>query len=138
MSTRIRRCLLVMLALPAALVGIWAYFLTQSWYDAFPGLGHSWLPVLGPFNEHLAKDVGAAYLALTVLSAGAAYRAADGFLVRLTGLAWVVFSIPHMYFHLWHLGMYDGVDKALNVVTLSYFVVLGAVLILPERPVRRG
>ena len=50
--------------------------------DTFPGGGRHWLPMLGAYNEHLARDVGALYLALAVLSAGAALRAADGYLTR--------------------------------------------------------
>jgi len=57
-----------------AFVGAWALFAPVSWYDSFPGLGLRWLPVLGPYNEHLARDVGAFFLALTALSVGTALR----------------------------------------------------------------
>jgi hypothetical protein len=39
--------------------------------------------------------VGSLYCALTALSVGAALRPADRYLVRLTGLVWLVFSVPH-------------------------------------------
>lgn len=95
-----RRWVLVLLALPGAYVGIWAHFLPASWYRSFPGFGRHWLPQLGPYNEHLSRDVGALYLALAVLSAGAAWRAGDTYLVRLTALVWLVFSVPHLIYHL--------------------------------------
>jgi hypothetical protein len=53
-------------------VGLLRWFLgvrrPLHWFNNFPGLGMQWLPVLGPYNEHFAKDVGAAYLALASLS----------------------------------------------------------------------
>ncbi|HEX4249945.1 MAG TPA: hypothetical protein VH008_18915 [Pseudonocardia sp.] len=133
-----RRWLLRVLALLGAFVGVWACFAPLSWYDSFPGLGFRWLPPLGPYNEHLARDVGALYLALTALSAGAALRPADDYLVRLTGVVWLVFSVPHFVFHLLHLDMYGTLDQMLNVLTLGLFIVVGAVLVLPVRAGRQS
>ncbi|WP_329459752.1 hypothetical protein [Streptomyces sp. NBC_01497] len=140
MSVTARRVLLLLLAALGAYVGIWAYFLTGSWYRSFPGFGLRWLPVLGPYNEHLSKDVGALYLALAVLSACAAYAARDRRLSAVTGLTWLVFSVPHLIFHVRHLDMYGTRDQILNVVALGLFVVAGAVLTVPvgdRRPAAR-
>jgi hypothetical protein len=123
--------LLLVLAALGAYVGVWAYFLTSSWYRAFPGLGLHWLPVLGPYNEHLSKDVGALYLALMVLSACAAYGAGDRRLTAVTGLTWLVFSVPHLVYHVRHLDMYGTTDQVLNLVSLGFFVVAGAALCVP-------
>ena len=133
MNTAARRVVLLVLAVVAAWVGGWAHFTPQGWYAAFPGFGMSWLPRLGPFNEHLVKDVGAFYLAFAALSLAAAWRPRETGLVAATGAAWVVFSVPHLVYHLQHLDMYDGVDRVLNVVSLSAFVVAGALLLLPPR-----
>ncbi|MEU5689779.1 hypothetical protein DEJ48_14835 [Streptomyces venezuelae] len=133
MSTSFRRLLLALLAVTGGAVGGWAYFAPRNWYDTFPGFGHHWLPVLGPFNEHLVKDVGAMYLALAALSAVAALRVENVLAVQLAGLAWLVFSVPHLIYHLQHLDMYTGVDKVMNVVSLSLFVLAGAALLLPGR-----
>jgi hypothetical protein len=138
MNSPARRWLLWILALLGAFVGIWACFAPLSWYDSFPGLGFRWLPPLGPYNEHLSRDVGALYLALTALSAGAALRPANDYLVRLTGVVWLVFSVPHLIFHLLHLDMYGPLDQVLNVLSLGLFVVLGAALVLPVRAARRA
>jgi hypothetical protein len=137
-STSARRLLLVVLALTGLAVGGWAYFAPLSWYTTFPGFGHHWLPVLGPFNEHFVKDVGAMYLGLATVSALVATRAADTFAVRLAGATWLVFSVFHLIYHLQHLHVYSGVDKPLNVVALGSFVVAGAVLLLPGRGASRG
>jgi hypothetical protein len=133
MTVSVRRWLLLILAATAIYVGAWALLAPAGWYDTFPGAGHHWLPVLGAYNEHLARDVGALYLALAALSAGAAGRAADGYLVRLTAIAWLVFSVPHLLYHLGHLDMYAGLDRTGNAVSLSAVVLLGAALLIPVR-----
>jgi hypothetical protein len=133
MTIGFRRWVLWITAGIAAYVGLWALSGPQSWYDNFPGFGFNWLPPLGTYNEHLARDVGSLYCALTALTVGAALRPADRYLVRLTGVVWLVFSVPHFVFHLLHLDMYDRIDQVLNVVSLGYFVVVGAALAAPWR-----
>jgi hypothetical protein len=133
MTTGFRRWVLWITAGIAAYVGLWAMAGPRSWYDNFPGFGFNWLPPLGTYNEHLARDVGSLYCALTALTVGAALRPADRYLVRLTGVVWLVFSVPHFVFHLLHLDMYDRIDQVLNVVSLGYFVVVGAALTAPWR-----
>jgi hypothetical protein len=137
MNTITRQWLLWIIAVSGAFVGVWALFAPVSWYDSFPGLGLRWLPPLGPYNEHLARDVGAFFLALTALSVGTALRPANEYLVRLTGVVWLVFSVPHLLFHLLHLSMYGPLDQVLNVLSLGLFVVIGAALLLPVRAGRR-
>jgi hypothetical protein len=126
---------LVLLALSAADTGVWATLAPRSWYDMFPGAGHYWVAVLGPYNEYLSRDVGGLYLALLVLSAGAALRPADGYLVRLTAVAWLAFSVPHLIYHLAHPGMLGGTDKVLSVTGLSAVVMAGGALLLACRRV---
>src|SRR5262245_36379330 len=58
---------LVILGLPQAAIGIWALVSPHGWFDTFPGGGHNWLPAYGPYNSHLATDVGAAFLAIGVV-----------------------------------------------------------------------
>jgi hypothetical protein len=60
-------------------------------------------------------------------------RAGDGYLVRLTAIAWLVFSVPHLVYHLGHLDMYAGLDRAGNAVSLSAVVLLGVALLAPVR-----
>ncbi|MET0955287.1 MAG: hypothetical protein ABWY68_05005 [Cryobacterium sp.] len=133
MTTSYRRWTLWVLAVLATYVGAWAMLAPRHWWDTFPGAGFRWLPMLGTYNEHLARDVGALYAALAVLSAGAALRATDAHLSRLTGLVWLTFSIPHLIYHVAHLDHYQGIDKLGNAVSLSLFVLLGAFLVVPAR-----
>jgi hypothetical protein len=123
---------LAVLVLSAADVGIWAQFAPASFYRDFPGLGLHWLTVLGPYNEHLTRDVGGLYLALFVMTAGALLRTSDAYLVRLCGGAWTVFSVGHLAFHLAHLGMYGTRDRVLNVVALGGTLLIALALLLPS------
>src|SRR3954447_3845175 len=52
---------LVVLGLPQLAIGAWALASPSGWFDTFPGAGHHWLPAYGPYNSHLATDVGATF-----------------------------------------------------------------------------
>jgi hypothetical protein len=114
MSINLRRALLVILTLAGAYTGGWAYFAPHHWYTHFPGFGRSWLPQLGPYNEHLSKDAGAMFLALMVLSLFALHY------VR-----------SNRIYHMQHLYMYDSLDKTLNIVSLGFLVLASAALLTP-------
>ena len=132
MATFSKQVIAGILALSAAFVGIWATAAPHSFYSSFPFPGRHWVSMLGPYNEHLARDVGGLYLALLVISVWAALRPLTENL-RIVGLAWVAFSIPHLLFHLGHLGMYEPIDRAGNLVSLGGSLILGALLTLPTR-----
>jgi hypothetical protein len=132
MTTRIHRAILLILAVTGAIVGIWATGWPKGFYDAFPGFGRHWVSMDGPYNDHLVRDVGAAYLALTVLGFYA-WRVAIPALVRAAGAAWLVFGVLHFSYHLRHLGMFDTSDKIFNVVALGGSVLLAAALLVPAR-----
>ncbi|WP_109639388.1 hypothetical protein [Lentzea atacamensis] len=54
--------------------GVWAAAFPLSFYNDFPGPGLHWVAALSPYNEHLARKVGALNLALMVLSVWARRR----------------------------------------------------------------
>jgi hypothetical protein len=95
MSINLRRALLVILTLAGAYTGGWAYFAPHHWYTHFPGFGRSWLPQLGPYNEHLSKDAGAMFLALMVLSLFALHYGRSNRIAQITGLVWLTFNVLH-------------------------------------------
>lgn len=115
--------------------GIWAYFFPRSWYDSFPGMGLSWLPQLGPYNEHFATDTGAMFLALGSVSIAALIWITNTTLVRVAGAAWTVFNLLHWVFHMRMLHMYEPRDQILNAVFLTAILLVSALLL---RPARRG
>jgi hypothetical protein len=130
MSIRVKQVMTAILAASAALVGGWATFAPRSWYDDFPWPGRHWVSGVGPYNEHLVRDVGGLYLALFVVSV-CAVLSASSHLLRLTGGAWLAFSLPHLLFHLHHLDGYRTIDKVANVVALGGTLLLAILLLLP-------
>lgn len=128
----IRTALLIALAVPAAVVGIWGLIAPAGFHATFPGGGRHWLPPLGPYNEHLMRDFAAAYLALAaLLTIGAlkpkmtARRAAPA--------VFLVFALPHFIYHVLHTeGLATG-DNIVNLIALALTVVIPiALLAIPE------
>lgn len=129
MNTSPRRVILALTAAIGLYVGGWAELRPRSFYASFPGLGRHWISLGGAYDEHLVRDVGSFYLALTALSvAGIVARTAVA--GRVAGLGWTVFGVLHFGYHVTHL---DGslADQAGNVVTLGISAALGVVLLLP-------
>ena len=137
-SATLHRVLLGFLALVGAVTGVWAYFAPQHWYDTFPGLGLSWIPQLGPYNEHFVRDVGAFFLGLTVLSVATLIYVANTTLVRVSAGAWSMFNLLHLILHLQMLHHYSPRDQVLNVVTLSALLIASLALFFPVRQVHRA
>lgn len=128
----LRRAGLAVLLLQGAFVGAWALVGPRSFYDDFPGAGHHWTAVTGPYNEHFVTDVGAAYLALTALAL-LALAWGDLRSCRLAGAAWAVFSAPHLLFHARHLSGLNGFDKVAELSSLGATLVIAVLLVLPPR-----
>ncbi len=125
-----RRVILWVTAALGLYVGAWAATLPQSFYDSFPGLGLIWISVDGPYNEHLIRDVGSLYLALSAASVAATFsRTADA--GRVVGVAWAVFGLPHFAYHAAHFAQMSAIDVVGNIVSLGASLLLGIVLMLP-------
>lgn len=129
-----QRAILLALSAPGAAIGLWAQFWPMAFYDSFPSFGRQWISVDGPYSEHLVRDVGAAYLALTVLSLLAVHTPLPA-LVRATGAAWLTFGALHLAYHSTNLGVYDTTDAVLNTAGLAASVLLAAALLWPARAV---
>jgi hypothetical protein len=132
MSIRTKQVLAGVLALSAAYVGAWAAAFPLSFYWSFPLPGRGWVAMLGPYNEHLTRDVGGLYLALFVMTAWSVVRPGPE-IFRVAGWSWLVFNLEHFAFHLSHLGMFSATDKIGNVVALGGSTVLSALLLIPAR-----
>ncbi len=133
-DTRLRVGLWFLVA-SGVMVGAWAQFLPQAFYDSFPGLGRSWVSVDGPFNEHLVRDVGGLYLALSAVTLIAIF-AQTRETVLAAALGWLVSQIPHFAYHMMHLHVYTStLDKIGNVITLGLLVLVPAYVFM--RAIRR-
>ncbi|MBN9239508.1 MAG: hypothetical protein J0J03_07510 [Leifsonia sp.] len=133
MNTPARRILLGVTSALGVFVGAWAAILPDSFYASFPGLGLGpWVAVDGPYNEHLVRDVGALYLAL---AAAGVYAALSPTIQagRAVGIAWLVFSVPHLAYHLEHLEGLDPLNAVAEIVSLSSTIVLAVPLLTTPR-----
>lgn len=123
------RFVLLALGVPQALIGLWALLAPSSFYDDFPAGTSGWVEVLGPFDEHLVIDVGALFVALGFLLVFAAVRLRRE-TVLVAAIAWLIFAIPHLVWHLFNLEPYDTANAIANTATLTWTVVGGLLVLL--------
>jgi len=117
------RVLLAGMTLIGLQIGVWALIWPQGWFDEFPGFGRAWVAADGVYNEHLVRDVGAAYLALGALAAWSAVVLRRDVVVA-TAAAWVLFGLPHFAYHLTTVDLYGTGDAIANVASLGTAVVI--------------
>jgi hypothetical protein len=127
---------LTVLAIPAAWVGVWALAAPRSFYDHFPGGGHEWVSALGPYDEHLVRDVGSLEVALVVLALFAIVTL-DRRVVQIALVAFLVAGVPHLAFHASETGALSTTDNVLSLAGLALPVVVPLAL-LPLTRVPRG
>jgi hypothetical protein len=128
MRDTVLRIGLAVLAVPALIIGFWAAFAPRSFYDDFPGLGRTWVAPDGPFNEHLVRDVGELNLALAVVTV-VALVVLGPVLVRAVLAGWLVYSVPHLVYHLRHMQPFATGDQV-SIGTSLAIVPLVAVALL--------
>ena len=128
-SRTVQQALLAYLTFAGLLVGVWAAIFPRSFADDFPGFGRVWVAVDGPFNEHLVRDVGQLSLALAFVSLAAAVTM-QRTLVRVAAAAWLINAVPHLVYHLRHLGPLEPFDQVGEVVSLALLVVVPVVVLL--------
>jgi hypothetical protein len=98
-----------------ASVGVWATVAPRAWYEDFPGFGRVWVAIDGPYNEHLARDIGALGIGMAIVLVAAAWSLARPLLIA-AGLAMTATSVPHAIYHSRHLDVYDATsDKVASV-----------------------
>jgi hypothetical protein len=126
------RAALVALGAPLVALGAWAVLAPRSWFDDFPGLGLHWVSAIGPYNEHLASDVGAFFLAIGGLQLFAAALLERRLVQGALG-ALLVYSAPHLAYHLTELDVYSTRDVVLNLITLGSIVVVPLLMLVLTR-----
>ncbi|MEO6470447.1 MAG: hypothetical protein ABIR57_01370 [Aeromicrobium sp.] len=130
---------LIALGLPQAAIGVWALASAKGWFDSFPGAGRQWLGDYGPYNQHLATDVGATFVAIGALLIIAAWLL-DHRTVVIALVVYLIYAIPHALFHLIHDDVLSSGDRIFDgaVLTLTVFGALGLIWVSSqtERSVR--
>src|SRR3954464_6678961 len=114
---------IAVMAVTPALVGIWASVSPRGFYDDFPGGGHHWVSAVGPYDEHLVRDVGALYLGALVLLV-LAWVWLERRLVQATLISYAVAALPHLIYHCTALDGFSTVDAVAEMVGLALNVVL--------------
>lgn len=120
---------LAFLSLGGLYVGSWALFLPRSFYEDFPSPGREWVSTLGPYDEHLVRDVGEFNLAFGVLFALAALLP-EKRLVQAALAAYLVYAVPHFVFHLTQTEAFSVGDNLVQLVSLGFQVALPAAILL--------
>jgi hypothetical protein len=119
---------IAVLAATPALVGIWATVAPRSFYDDFPAIGQSWVALVGPYDEHLVRDVGALYLgslALLVL----AWIWLERRLVQAALVSYAVAAVPHLVYHLTALDGFRVSDGVAEIAGLALNAIVPLVLL---------
>jgi len=127
------RLALVVLALNSLMVGLWGQFFPRSFYDDFPGLGRHWIMVDGPFNEHLIRDIGGLNLALAAVTIVALITLGRT-VVLVTGVAWLLYGVPHLVYHTSHAHELAASDGAAITISLAGSVVMAIVALVLAPP----
>lgn len=125
---RIARVGLLLIGVPQLAIGAWALLSPSGWFESFPGASREWLPLYGPYDEHLASDVGATFVALGLALILAAVWL-DRRAVQLALVAYLAYQVPHFLYHLGADDALSGGDQVLNGVSLAA-AVAGALLLL--------
>ena len=137
---RLIRIGLVILAIPAAQLAIWATLAPRSFYDDFPGGGHAWVSAAGPYDEHLVRDVGAFNLGLLVVGLFAIVTM-ERRVVQASLAASAAAGTPHLIFHLTDTDSLSTTDNVMSLTGLLLIVVIPLALLpltrdaRPRRPV---
>jgi hypothetical protein len=120
---------LLLVAAPQILTGLWALCAPRSFYDDYPLAGRGWISALGPYNEHLVRDVGAGLLSLGMLVALTSFLL-ERRLVQVSLGVWLVFAVPHFDFHLTTFHTFSTTDYLEQVGGLGFLVLLHLVLLV--------
>jgi hypothetical protein len=132
MTLAAQRWIAGVLAFAAAYQGVWAAAFPRSFYDDFPGPGLHWVAALGPYNEHLARDVGALNLSLMVLSVWALRRPSRESMA-VTGGAWLIYNAIHFLWHVLHLDVFPTLHKIGVAGVLGLLLILSVLLMAPVK-----
>ncbi|MCU1450806.1 MAG: NAD-dependent epimerase/dehydratase [Acidimicrobiales bacterium] len=128
---------LLLLALPALQIGVWATAAPHSFFNSFPGGGRHWVAVDGPFNEHLVRDFGAMNLAIAFLLL-VALVAGSRLLVTTAAVSYLLFAVPHFGYHLANMQVLDTADQWANGISLAFSVLIPVAVIVSANRSQRA
>ena len=124
------RLLMILLAVPNVITGLWAIASPQHWFDNFPGWAPQLVAAFPPYNEHLATDAGSGLLASGLVIGLAAFWPRRD--VVITGaVAYLAFALPHF---IWHFvnpsDVLTSAEDTVNDISLAAAVVGAGVVLM--------
>jgi hypothetical protein len=123
---------LLAFALIELVLGVWTLGFPLSFYNDVPTVD-----LTPPFSEHLMRDFGGATLGLAVVLAAAGIWL-ERRLAIVALLAYLVFSIPHLIFHVGHLHGTSGMEAVVLVGVLVASVSVPLLLLVLALRIPRG
>jgi hypothetical protein len=115
------------LAFTELAVGVVATLTPRIFYDHVPGVSFA-----SPYSEHLMRDVGAMSLALGAVILAAAITM-QLLIIRTSLLAYLVFAVPHLLFHITHHQHYPTAVAIIETTGLVVAVLIPVVLLALAR-----
>ena len=111
-------------------LGLWAAIAPKQYFEHFPGAGHAWVAIDGPYNEHLMRDYGALNLALAAVAVCAVIFMTRE-LILAAGIMTIVYTIPHVAYHIAHPSRIgDTSDQFGAIGGLLFNGVVGLLLVI--------
>jgi hypothetical protein len=124
----------VTLAAPQLLIGLWAVTAPANWFRTFPGFDPRLVAAEPPYNDHLASDAGAGFLATGVVLLVAAIWGNRASLFTAL-LAYAAFTVPHVIYHATNpADALTGFEDVTNVLALGSGLILAGVFAWGVRP----
>lgn len=127
---------LAFLTLDQLVVGAWNALWPDEFYRYFPTVD-----LTPPFSEHYARDFGGATLGIGLLLCIAFFRPRAHFVIPSV-LAFLIYAVPHFFYHLAHLegaalGDAIALTSANALVALLGIAVVLVTLARDRRPFRQ-
>ena len=124
----------VTVAAPQLLIGLWAVTAPANWFRNFPGFDPRLVAAEPPYNQHLASDTGAGFVATgIVLLVAAIWGDRASLLTAL--LAYAAFTVPHVLYHATNpADALTGFEAVTNVLALASGLILAGVFAWGLRP----
>lgn len=129
------RLWVIVVGVATLILGGWAFFMPEGFFNDFPIAGARWVSTLGEFNDHLMRDYGAAQIGLGLAAVMVATkRSRSGVIALMTGF--VVFGTLHLGYHFTTFDHFHTGSAVAQAVALTTFIVipLGVLLALRNQP----
>ncbi|HMK12881.1 MAG TPA: hypothetical protein VK461_14925 [Acidimicrobiales bacterium] len=118
-TTWVRIGVVVTLAVPQLLIGLWAVLAPHHWYENFPGVHPHLIAAEPPYNQHLATDAGLGFLCTGVgLIAASLWGRRVGLYVAL--ITYAAFAVPHVLYHALHPA--EALSTSENVTSVLFLL----------------